>query len=138
MDRCLLDTSALSDVILPANRRLPVVARKLAGYLRSHRRLTFSEVSCYEVLRGLRKKMAATQEQQFLQFCTRCELVPINYDVLDRAASLWAAGRRQGIVIDDGDLLIASTALQHNLPLVTANSKHFNWISGLRLLNWRE
>jgi tRNA(fMet)-specific endonuclease VapC len=138
MDRCLLDTSALSDVILPTSRRTPAVARNLADYLRSHRRLTFSEVSCYEVLRGLRKKMALAQEQQFIQFCTHSELVPISYDVLDRAASLWAAGRKQGIVVDDGDLLIASTALLHNVALVTANTKHFNWISGLMLLNWRD
>ena len=138
MDRCLLDTSALSDVILPTSRRAPAVARNLADYLRSHSRLTFSEVTCFEILRGLRKKMALAQERQFLQFCTHCELVPITYDVLDRAASLWATGRRQGIVVDDGDLIIASTALLRNVALVTANTKHFHWISGLMLLNWRD
>jgi predicted nucleic acid-binding protein len=24
------------------------------------------------------------------------------------------------------------------LPLITANTRHFSWIPGLRLVNWRE
>jgi predicted nucleic acid-binding protein len=30
-----------------------------------------------------------------------------------------------------GDALIAATALEHNLPVLTANIKHFSPISGL-------
>jgi predicted nucleic acid-binding protein len=35
----------------------------------------------------------------------------------------------------DGDALIASTALEHGLSLVTANTKDFAWIEGIRLHN---
>ncbi len=41
-----------------------------------------------------------------------------------------------GQSIDDMDLLIASTALTHNLILVTNNEKHFNRINGLEIENW--
>ena len=34
------------------------------------------------------------------------------------------------------DALIAATALQGNLILVTANTKHFQFISGLKLINF--
>jgi len=34
------------------------------------------------------------------------------------------------------DALIAATALQKNLILVTANTKHFQFISGLKLINF--
>lgn len=137
MDRSLLDTSALSDVIQPEAKRSAAVAHNLVQYLRSHGRLTLSEISCYEILRGLRKKLAVVQEKQFIEFCKRSELLPVNFDVLDRAALLWAEGQRQGITVDDSDLVIASTALLHGLPLVTANTKHFVWITGLTLSNWR-
>ncbi len=38
--------------------------------------------------------------------------------------------------LDDFDLLIASTALTHNLVLITNNKKHFQRIEGLKLENW--
>jgi predicted nucleic acid-binding protein len=138
MDRSLLDTSTVSDVIQPATKRFPTVADHLQRYLRAHRYLTFSEISCYEVLRGLRKKNASSQLRQFQAFCQRCELLPVSYEVLDKAAALWADGQRRGMVVDDSDLIIAATSLMHDLPIVTANPKHFEWVGGLKLSNWRE
>ena len=137
MDRSLLDTSTLSDVIQPAAKRVPAVAAHLRMYLRAHGRLTFSEISCYEILRGLQKKSAFVQLGHFEQFCQRSELLGVSLDVLQRAAVLWADGQSRGISVDDGDLIIAATALAHKLPFITANAKHFAWIDGLALSNWR-
>lgn len=63
MDRSLLDTSTLSDIIRPTSKRSSLVAGHLKQYLTTHGRLTFSEISCYEVLRGWRKKNAKIQLQ---------------------------------------------------------------------------
>ena len=41
--------------------------------------------------------------------------------------------RRQGQLIPDLDLLIAATALAHDLTLVTRNRRHFSRILSLRL-----
>jgi tRNA(fMet)-specific endonuclease VapC len=79
MDRCLLDTSALSDVISPSVKRRPSVAKHLKQYLRAQGRLTFSEISCFEVLRGLRKKRAAIQLERFAEFCRHSELLPVKW-----------------------------------------------------------
>lgn len=137
MDRCLLDTSSLSDVIQPSTKRRANVATHLTRYLRSHGRLSFSEISCYEILRGLRKKRAGVQTQQFADFCQRSELLPVTYEVLDRAASLWADGQELGESSNDADLIIAATALVHDIALVTANTRHFAWIGDLRTFDWR-
>jgi predicted nucleic acid-binding protein len=42
--------------------------------------------------------------------------------------------RRQGNLIPDFDLLIAATALRHDLTLVTRDTAHFERIEGLQLL----
>jgi tRNA(fMet)-specific endonuclease VapC len=44
-------------------------------------------------------------------------------------------GRTQaaGMIIGDIDLLIGTTALQHNLTLLTNNRRHFERINGLRI-----
>jgi tRNA(fMet)-specific endonuclease VapC len=44
--------------------------------------------------------------------------------------------KRQGVVTNPVDLLIASVALVHDLTLVTNNIAHFRFIPGLRLENW--
>jgi predicted nucleic acid-binding protein len=33
--------------------------------------------------------------------------------------------------------VIAATALEHNLVLVTGNTTHFAWVTGLRVEDWR-
>jgi predicted nucleic acid-binding protein len=40
--------------------------------------------------------------------------------------------RLQGTLIPDLDLLIAATALQHDLVLLTRNRRHFDRIPGLQ------
>jgi len=44
---------------------------------------------------------------------------------------------KNGNIIDDMDLLIASTALVNNMILVTNNVKHFRNIKGLKIENWK-
>lgn len=44
--------------------------------------------------------------------------------------------RRMGRPVDDIDLLIAATALAHNLTLVTRNARHFADVGGLLQQNW--
>jgi predicted nucleic acid-binding protein len=45
---------------------------------------------------------------------------------------------RKGNIIEDMDILIAATALLHNLFLVTNNVKHFEKIKDLIMENWKE
>ncbi|MFO7865930.1 MAG: VapC toxin family PIN domain ribonuclease, partial [Candidatus Aminicenantes bacterium] len=40
-------------------------------------------------------------------------------------------------IIQDMDILIAATALTHNLTLVTNNIRHFKNIPDLRIENWK-
>ena len=41
-----------------------------------------------------------------------------------------------GRPLDDFDLILAATALSHNLILVTNNERHFARIDGLKIDNW--
>ena len=46
--------------------------------------------------------------------------------------------KKQGRLIEDLDLMIASIALQHKYTLVTNNTKHFSRIKHLKIENWTE
>lgn len=43
---------------------------------------------------------------------------------------------KRGIAISEPDLRIAAVTIQHNLILITGNTKHFKKIPGLRIENW--
>ena len=134
MDEALLDTDILSEVLKRKNRNVLDAAKR---YLTLHGRLSFSEVTVYEIVRGMRAKGARSQLSAFLSTVNSCEVLPINRDVLLRAAELWAEAVRSGHARNDADLIIAATALEAGRVLVTANTAHFSWMPGLQVDDWR-
>lgn len=60
-------------------------------------------------------------------------VIPVTSAIAFQFAELRAFLRRQGMLIPDMDLLIAATALEHDLTLVTRNHRHFARVPGLRL-----
>lgn len=55
---------------------------------------------------------------------------------MERFGHLKASLEQQGERLADADLIIAATALEHNLSIVTGNLKHFQRIEGLRVESW--
>ena len=55
------------------------------------------------------------------------------YSTTELYAVLYQAGQ----LISDADILIAATALKHNLVMVTENVNHFRRIPGLSIESWR-
>jgi tRNA(fMet)-specific endonuclease VapC len=134
MQEVLLDSDMLSEIW---KRKNATVVGHAARYLAFHSQFTFSTMSKYEVLRGLKQKKAKVQEAQFTSFRRHCRVVDLNERIADRAAEPWADAMNAGKPADDADLLIAATALENNLPLCTGNTSHFDWIPGLKLVDWR-
>ena len=63
-------------------------------------------------------------------------IIDIDKAIIETFSELKANSQKTGSIIDDFDLLIASTALTMNSILVTNNEKHFNKIKGLEIENW--
>lgn len=53
-----------------------------------------------------------------------------------RFGYLKAELEEKGESLDELDLQIASIALDHNLPLISNNTKHFRQVKNLKLENW--
>lgn len=134
MDLSLLDTDILSETLKAMD---PNVVARATMYLAEHGKLTLSSATRYQILRGLKEKKATRQLAQFHAFCQRSVVLPVTDVIFDRASDLWAEARRRGHPHEDVDLLIAATALENGLVMVTGNTSHFQWIPGLRLEDWR-
>ena len=62
-------------------------------------------------------------------------VVPIDDEVCRIFARERGRLRQAGTPIGDFDLLIGSTALRHNLTMLTNNRRHFDRIQGLQILS---
>ncbi|MGD0382063.1 MAG: type II toxin-antitoxin system VapC family toxin [Thermoguttaceae bacterium] len=128
----LLDTDILSVLM----RGVPNIVGYARKYLSYHAEFTFSAITRYEILRGLKAKRASTQLAVFDVFCSKNKVLPLTDVIVVRAADIYADLYAHGQLILDADILIAATVLEHNLVLVTNNMDHFNRIPGLRINNW--
>lgn len=130
--RVLIDTDVLSAV----QRNEPAASARLAEYISLFGRATWSVITTYEVLRGLRWKRATGKELAFRRICERHEILPLTPEIADLAADLHADCRTRGTSIGDADVLIAATALVHGFAVATGNERHFGRIPQLKIENW--
>jgi tRNA(fMet)-specific endonuclease VapC len=95
-----------------------------------------SEITVLELYYGAENSDNPTLNMQLTQrFCKSVHILPIS-KVAHRYAIEKAKLRRRGMLIDDFDLLIASTALEYKYVLVTENIRHMDRFSNIKIENW--
>ncbi|HLG16733.1 MAG TPA: PIN domain-containing protein [Blastocatellia bacterium] len=132
MTQTLLDT----DTLTLLHKRHSQVIRHSASHVRQFGCLIFSELSYYEVTRGLKAIGATAQLARFEQFCQVHRILPFSHAAAALAADIWSDLKRRGLLIGEVDILIAGIALSEGLAVATHNTGHFNRIAGLQVVDW--
>ena len=134
----LLDTNVLSELM----RARPNAAVLAWFEQQSGVRFYTSAITRAEIFLGIallpagkrRVALAAAAEQMFEEdFASHC--LPFDAAAASEYALLVAARTRIGHAISTEDALIAAIAIQHQMPLVTRNTKDFVHIEQLKLVN---
>jgi predicted nucleic acid-binding protein len=94
--------------------------RELLGSLGSSW-LYISAVTRFEVVRGMRKH----EQKDTLGLLNSLLTIPVDSAVADLAGELFRTWRSKNMILGEGDVLIAATALHYELDLVTTNARHF-------------
>lgn len=127
----LIDT----DIIIYSLKDYGKVNEKFNKYKNSPK--SISVITYGELIYGARK--SGHIEKNLAKVYRVSEIFPvidITSAIMETFGELKASLGKSGMIIDDMDLLIASTALSRNLVLVTNNEKHFSRVSGLEIENW--
>lgn len=139
MDKALLDTDILSEVLKKKNK---AVAGRAKAYRAHYRRFTLSVATVMEVVGGLCRLDAHKQLEIFLGSLDEAEILSIDSDIAILAGRIDGALSKAGKKIGINDVLIAATAIQCGLTLVTGNFEHYERIRKLgypvKLDNWRD
>ncbi len=128
----MLDTDILSLVM----RKNPIVLDNAQSYLNDYSRFTFSIITKYEIYRGLLAKEAIKQQELFDKLCSTSRIIPLSDSTIIEAAKIYSDLYRRGELVGDADILIAATAITHDLVIVTNNESHFRRITNLQVENW--
>jgi predicted nucleic acid-binding protein len=139
MGKSILDTDILSEYLKGID---PTVARHADRYAQQYGIFSFTSVTLYEIVYGLELKEASVQLKKALAWLAQNEqITPINADYV-AAATIRASARKQGLVLELPDCLIASVAVRLERPLVTGNTEDFQAIKktgvNLTIENWRD
>ena len=94
-----------------------------------------SEITVAELLYGANCSDNPVKNLEIVKsFCKDFNVISIS-ECLETFAIEKSNLRKMGILIDDFDLLIASTAIENNFILVTDNVKHFKRLD-IKIENW--
>ena len=97
--------------------------------------VSLSAISASELLHGVERASNATRRARRQVFVERVlESVPVlafDLEVARVHARVWADLSRRGAMIGGHDLIIAATALRHDLAVVTRNRGEFTRVEGL-------
>ena len=139
MDRALLDTDILSEILRGVDR---IVVVRAVAYRAIWGRYTTSMITVLEIVKGLHKVGRESEIQRFLGGLPSVELLTLDLQSAELAGRIYADLERTGQPIGRADPMIAAIALEHNLTLVTGNLAHYRRIGALgydiALANWRQ
>lgn len=125
--RVLLDTCVLSELYKPA----PLAAVYEAVNNVPDERLYLSVITLGEISKGIallpdsRRKYELSVWFAYIEHAYAERLLPINAETAAIWGKITAEAQQDGFVIHASDGLIAATALQHGLHLMTRNVKDF-------------
>ena len=86
---------------------------------------------------ALNTRVKRLYEESFLALLGTIKVAHFGLKHARRAGDLRAILRRNGTPIGNYDLLIAATALEGGLILVTSNTREFAQVPGLKTQDWR-
>jgi predicted nucleic acid-binding protein len=69
--------------------------------------------------------MQERERKETFDLLDSLETIPVTAEIADGAGELIRSWRARGINLGDADAIIAASALEEGLPLVTTNAKHF-------------
>ena len=101
--------------------------------------LAISSITHYELLYGVERcpqNWKKKEAQKVLLLLGYLSVLPFTSDTATHAAIVRSVLHTAGHPIGAMDVLIAATALEHNLPLVTHNLREFRRIPGLESSSW--
>jgi tRNA(fMet)-specific endonuclease VapC len=125
--------------ILDTDHCIAILRQKLdlRRYVQADEALFITAISVAELTHGAQRSQHRDDNLARLEVLfAALTVLPFGESAARRFGLLKAELERNGEPLDDMDLQISCIALEHDLPLVTNNTRHFSRVKDLQLKNW--
>lgn len=99
--------------------------------------ICISTVTYYELKRGLLATSAASKLLSLQSLLLNFNVYNMTLSTYDIAAEEYAYLKNSGNIVEDADIFIASTVIEHEATIVTNNKKHFSRCNSINILEWK-
>lgn len=125
------------DTVIYVLKGVPAAVSNLKKHI--HAPIKIGTITLMELYYGAYKSQKVTSNLAKIKTLENfLEVIPIGQEVAELFGKEKARLEKEGVPLDDFDLILGCCALAHNLTLVTNNVKHFERIEGLQVKNWIE
>ena len=144
-DTYILDTGPVGKIAHP--RVDPELTKRIRYLLNAGFTIVLPEIADYELRRNILLEIARGNKsfEKSLERLNQLKLVlrylPLNTDIMLRAAQLWADARHRGQPTADpnaldGDVILAAQAIEIDATILTENVGHLEQFT--RVIHWQE
>ena len=129
----LLDT----DTVIYILKGNPIAAENLKKHI--HDPIKLGTITLMELYYGAYQSQKVSSNLAKIKNLENImEIIPVGEEVAEIFGREKVRLEKEGLPLDDFDLIVGCCALAHNLTLVTNNVRHFKRIEGLQVTNWIE
>jgi tRNA(fMet)-specific endonuclease VapC len=131
-----LDTNIIIRYLKNETTSVNNIDNALAG----NHKLYIPKMVDYEVRRGfkLMQRPSHRKEQVYELLTQRCPIIEITAVIWELAIDVYKDLYRKGFTVGELDILIAAFCLAHDYAIVTNNTKDYENIDGLAILDWTQ
>lgn len=122
----VIDTSIFIEFLRAKKKKNTTLAK-----IPLNQQLYISSITLYELLMGATNEQKLKDVQLLVDGIT---VLPFDERIAKKSGKVYQELRKKNKLIEFRDLFIAATCLEHNVPLLTSNKKHFTRIQSLILL----
>ena len=127
-----LDTNIISYYLISDTEVKKMVVETIYKY----GSISTTQINVYEILRGFRWRNNKRKEELFKNFLKDVVVCRLDDKAIDIASSIYADLRKSGKTIEDTDILIAAITIRNDGVLVSNNTRHYEGIERLKMVNW--
>ena len=112
------------------------VKQKITDLIMDGHSVHIPVVAYYESKRELLATSAHTKLSTLQWFIQAFGIIDITTKTFDIASTNWANLKSTGLLIEDSDLFIGSSAVENNAILITNNANHLSRIQNIQIEIW--
>jgi tRNA(fMet)-specific endonuclease VapC len=125
-----------TNIIIKYLRNDPCVVQNFRNAVVANHDIIIPQAVNYEICRGFQLVTATKKKANYDILLQDCKIAEMDVPSWKRAETIYENIYHKGFTVGELDILIAAYCLTHNCTIVTNNTKDFENIDGLTIIDW--